>query len=115
MKKLVGLGVTTFLIASSFFPDSLVFLIGIAVLFLTAAFFALKKRMKLTAFDKETVGLIIEKIIFEFLTLTFILIALFLFINVDYRIAFIIDGIVMILLQVGKIFYALYSRSQTKA
>lgn len=115
MKKLVGLGVTTFLIASSFFPDSFVFLTGIAVLCLTVCFFTFKKRMKLIAFEKETIGLIIEKIIFEFLTVTFLIVAIFLFINVDYRLAFIIDGIVMVALQVGKIFYALYSRGQTKA
>lgn len=114
MKKLVGLGVTTFLIASSFFPDSLIFLIGIAALSLTITFFCVKKRLSLMALEKETLGLIFEKIIFEFLSVTFLIITVFLFIPVDYRIAFILDGVILIVLQILKIMYVLYARVQTK-
>lgn len=114
MKKLVGLGVTTFLVASTFFPDSLVFLIGIAALFLTVTFFCIKKRLSLMAFEKETLGLIIEKIIFEFLSVTGLIITVFLFLPIDYRIAFILDGVLLIALQILKILYAIYSRSALK-
>lgn len=114
MKKLVGLGITAFLVASSFFPDSLIFLIGIAALLLTVTFLSVKKRLSLIAIEKETPGLILEKIVFEIFSVTLFIMAIFLFINVDYQIAFIVAGVILVVLQALKIFYALYARTQIK-
>lgn len=111
MKKIIGLGTTAFLVASSFFPDSLIFIMGIVAVCLFIAVLSIKHRLKLSAYQKETFPLIMDKIFFEFLSVAPLVISLFLFIQADYRWAFVVIGIILILIQFLKVVYYIYAKN----
>lgn len=114
MKKLVSLGTTIFIVGSSFFPDSFIFILGMLVLMGLISFFFIRLRLHLMAQEPETLSLIIKKIVFELLAITPIVVGCFLFIDVDYRWAFVVVAIIMLVIQILKIAYTLYDKKNQR-
>lgn len=110
MNKFIGLGATIFLLGASFFPASWLFIASIIVVCLLISFYALKYRLHLIPIEQETYRLVFSKIVAELFVISPLIIALFLFIDVDYRWAFVLIGILMIILQILKIGYYLYAK-----
>lgn len=113
MNKFIGLGATIFLLGASFFPASWLFIASIIVVCLLISFYALKYRLHLIPIEQETYRLVFSKIVAELFVISPLIIALFLFIDVDYRWAFVFIGILMIILQILKIGYYLYAKKHT--
>lgn len=109
MNKLIGLGATIFLLGASFFPLSWLFIASIIVVCLLISFYALKYRLHLIPIEKETYRLVFSKILAEFFVIAPLVISIFLFFDVDYRWAFVIIGVLMIVLQLMKVGYYLYA------
>lgn len=110
MNKFIGLGATIFLLGASFFPLSWLFIASIIVVCLLISFYALKYRLHLIPIEKETFRLFFSKIVAELFVIAPLVISIFLFIDVDYRWAFVVIGILMIVLQLMKLGYYLYAR-----
>lgn len=113
MNKFIGLGATVFLLGASFFPASWLFVASIMVICLLISFYALKYRLHLIPIEKETPRLFFSKVFAELFVIAPLVISVFLFIDVDYRWAFVVIGVLMIILQLMKAAYYFYAQKNT--